>query len=72
MRWDTAILIYLAGVASTLAAIGLAQVLVTKGYNIAADLVDAGWQARELRAHRKAAILLPWLQRMRAEGNSQR
>lgn len=72
MRWDTAILIFLAGVGSTLAAIGLVQVLITKGYNIAADLVDAGWEARELRAHRKAAIILPWIQRMRAEGQSQR
>lgn len=58
------------GVACTFGAIGLVQILITKGYTIATELVEAGWTARELRAHRKAAVILPMVQHMREQSGS--
>jgi hypothetical protein len=72
VRADSFFLGFAVGVASVFAGIGLVQLLITKGYSIAVNLVEAGWSARELRAHRKQAIVLQWIEKARAEGNSQR
>lgn len=67
-RPDSFLLGVIVGAGATLGALGLTQVLITKGYTIAVELLEAGWTARDLRAHRKAAALLPWVQRMREHG----
>jgi hypothetical protein len=72
MRIDSFLLGLVTGVGLTLAGMGLIQILVTKGYTIAVELVEAGWTARELRAHRKAAVVLPYMQRMREQGGEQK
>ena len=46
VRGDSFLLGVVVGVGLTIAATGLVQILITKGYMIAADLVDAGWTAR--------------------------
>jgi len=71
-RPDSFLLGIITGIALTLGCLGLIQVLVTKGYTIAVELVEAGWTARELRAHRKAAAMLPFIQRMREQGGEQK
>lgn len=71
MRADSFLLGLMVGVAGTLAAMGLVQVLVTKGYSIAVELAEAGWSANEMKAHRKAAVILPFIEKMRADGRSQ-
>lgn len=71
-RIDTFLLGFVAGMGTLAAGIGLCQILVTKGYMIAVELVEAGWHAHDLRAHRKAAIVLPFIQRARAAGDSER
>lgn len=68
MRFDSFALGFVAGAGAVCVALGVWQVLVTKGYSIAVELVEAGWTARELRAHRKAAVILPMVQRMREQG----
>lgn len=59
---------FAAGVGCTCACIGAFQLLITKGYMIAVELLEGGWNARDLRAHRKAAIVLPFIQSMREQG----
>lgn len=71
-RIDAILLGFVFGVGATLGAIGLAQVLVAKGYQIATDLVSAGWSASDLRAHKKLAIILPWVEKARESGRSGR
>ena len=68
MRGDSFVLGLVAGVGLTICVIGVVQMLITKGYSIAVELVEAGWTARDLRAHRKAAAMLPFIQRMREQG----
>lgn len=70
-RADSYILGIVTGIGLTGAVIGLFQMLVTKGYMIAVELVEAGWTGRELRAHRKAAAILPFVQAMRENGGAE-
>lgn len=70
MRLDSFALGVIVGVGATLSVIGLIQMLITKGYTIAVELVEAGWTARDLRSHRKAAAMLPFIQRMREQGGA--
>ena len=56
------------GVGLTLSSIGLYQMLITKGYSIAINLLEAGWQIEELRQHQKSALVLPWIQSERELG----
>jgi hypothetical protein len=72
VRFDSFVVGFVLGVGSVFAGIGVWQVLVTKGYSIAVELVEAGWTARELRAHRKAAVILPMVQRMRELSGEQK
>ena len=68
MRPDSYLLGVLTGIGLTLGAIGLYQVLISKGYAIAVELAEAGWTPADLRRHKKAAAFLPWLETMRAPG----
>lgn len=68
MRPDSFLLGVVVGIGGTLFVIGVVQMLISKGYDIAVSLVEAGWNARELRAHRKAAVILPMIERMREQG----
>ena len=72
MRLDSFALGVITGASAVFLGIGLWQVLVTKGYSIAVELVEAGWTARELRAHRKAAVILPMIQSMREKASDQK
>lgn len=72
MRPDSFLLGVVTGVGGTLFVLGVVQMLVTKGYVIAVELMEAGWHPRELRAHRKAAVLLPFIQTMREQGKDAR
>lgn len=71
-RPDSFALGFLLGVATVFAGLGLVQMLVTKGYSIAVELVEAGWTARQLRAHRKVAVILPMVQGMREQAGEKK
>lgn len=56
------------GIGFTCVIIGIYQVLITKGYTIAIELLEAGWTIQELKIHKKTAMILPWIQRQREIG----
>lgn len=71
-RPDSFILGVVTGLALAAGSVGLYQLLLTKGYLLAVELFEAGWSARELRAHKKAITHLRLVQDARAQGASQR
>jgi len=67
---QTLLLGIMIGAGLVLGAIGLYQILVTKGYTIAIELYEAGWTVQELKQHKKTAMVLPWIQRQRETGKA--
>ena len=65
---QTYLLGLISGIGLTLGIIGIYQILITRGYTIAIELLESGWTVNELKIHKRTAMILPWIQREREIG----
>lgn len=71
-RADAILLGWLLGLGTAFAGLGVCQWLISIGYNIAANLAGAGYSYQEIKAHKKLAIVMPWVMKARSKGDSER